>query len=648
MFENPFSKCTARDMDYQEVRDYWCSPFDYVSFTTSNEDELLKNRTPIIIEGARGSGKTMLLKHLSYYCQKDEMKESDDILSHFQNIGSIGIYLRCKEDFIITFSSLTISDTEKDELFITYYDLLLSREYLRILDDLFSRSKCLSPEIIIAVIDKISSFLEISARSLIECEGYLSNKIDELDTWTKLSRYRVIEIPIVKPNLLKSLVSIVSNSISALSEVTCLIIIDEYENAHEFQKVLNTQIKGVDETSNITYRIGVRTEGISTYFTDNGCEWLQQNRDFLLVRLVFSDHKKYKRFLKSIANKRLEKYPYFKEAGITDITQILGKKEDPELEAREIVAASKNRIKHFDIIENDALRVEALDNLRYDKNPLLEMLNIIWVTRGKSISETKDMMNRYLSSSLTKSDKYRRDYVDKYKYQLVYTLLKKHHKNKRKLYYSFTTYAFLSTGSVNDFISLCRNTFSLLDDIYFENIRNNPIIDKNIQTRGAYNTAVEQYENIQLNNEDGFEMARYIMNMGALLRYFHSEVGTRYPETTQFAFENEGEIHADSKLNSSLKRLLKWGVVIKKSNIQTLSVGKHKGNIYYLNHIYAPLFDISYRLRGGYNPTLSNTVFQKMLDKTMTGKEIYYLINNSTNNSAKMAVRKEKTLDYFD
>ena len=258
-----------------------------------------------------------------------------------------------KEDFIINFSSLTISDTEKDELFITYYDLLLSREYLHILDDLFSRSKCLSPEIIIAVIDKISSFLEISAKSLIECEGYLSNKIDELDTWTKLSRYRVIEIPIVKPNLLKSLLSIVSNSISALSEVTCLIIIDEYENAHEFQKVLNTQIKGVDETSNITYRIGVRTEGISTYFTDNGREWLQQNRDFLLVRLVFSDHKKYKRFLKSIANKRLEKYPYFKEAGITDITQILGKKEDPELEAREIVSASKNRIKHFDIIENE-------------------------------------------------------------------------------------------------------------------------------------------------------------------------------------------------------------------------------------------------------------------------------------------------------
>ena len=134
------------------------------------------------------------------------------------------------------------------------------------------------------------------------------------------------------------------------------------------------------------------------------------------------------------------------------------------------------------------------------------MLNIIWVTRGKSISETKDMMNRYLSSSLTKGDKYRRDYVDKYKYQLVYTLLKEHHQNKRKLYYSFTTYAFLSTGSVNDFISLCRNTFYLLDDNYFENIRNNPIIDKNIQTRGAYNTAVEQYENIQLNIHNELHM----------------------------------------------------------------------------------------------------------------------------------------------
>ena len=43
---------------------------------------------------------------------------------------------------------------------------------------------------------------------------------------------------------------------------------------------------------------------------------------------------------------------------------------------KDVYSLSKDIVINFDIIENDSLRVEALDNLRYDKNPLLEMLNI--------------------------------------------------------------------------------------------------------------------------------------------------------------------------------------------------------------------------------------------------------------------------------
>lgn len=96
MFNNPFVECTARDMEYKDVVTYWCQPYEY--YAGLNENALSRNTTPIFIEGARGSGKTMILKHLSYFCQRDEYNR-DELLQMFAEHGSLGIYYRFKNDF---------------------------------------------------------------------------------------------------------------------------------------------------------------------------------------------------------------------------------------------------------------------------------------------------------------------------------------------------------------------------------------------------------------------------------------------------------------------------------------------------------------------------------------------------------------------
>jgi len=270
-------------------------------------------------------------------------------------------------------------------------------------------------------------------------------------------------------------------------------------------------------------------------------------------------------------------------------------------------------------------------------------MNVVWVLRGNSIDETKERMKEYLAGDLDRTSKYRRDYVDKYKYQLVLSLLKIYSKNGDKLYYSFTTFSFLSSGSVNDFISLCRNTFFQLDDDYYKNIVNAPLIPSELQRIGALKTASNQLDIIRKNNENGTEMALFILNIGELFSFIHKECGLKYPETTQFAFENESEIIQDKNLKIILNRLLKWGVIIKKPMIQSISIGQHKGNIYYLNHIFAPIFNISYRIRGGYNPILSTELFKKMLYHPMNGKDIHKML--VVTKKKRTISRSQKTLD---
>lgn len=50
-YKNPFIECTARDMSYEEVFRFWCSPFGCYRL---DEGQLFSSHTPLIIEGARG------------------------------------------------------------------------------------------------------------------------------------------------------------------------------------------------------------------------------------------------------------------------------------------------------------------------------------------------------------------------------------------------------------------------------------------------------------------------------------------------------------------------------------------------------------------------------------------------------------------
>ena len=54
-----------------------------------------------------------------------------------------------------------------------------------------------------------------------------------------------------------------------------------------------------------------------------------------------------------------------------------------------------------------------------------------------------------------------------------------------------------------------------------------------------------------------------------------------------------------------------------------MSIGTKKGNLFHINRIYTPVFNISYRTRGGYNFVIRNDLFSKMISKACESKEIF-------------------------
>ena len=632
-FYNPFTDCTARDISFEEVEEYWCPPYN--AFPKVDEEALHSNLTPIIIEGPRGSGKTMLLKHLSYFCQKYNLKDNESLVSYFSRSGDLAIYFRYKDNFGNLFESLSCSDNDKSDLFIYYFELFIAQELIRIIYDLYNDG-CLNNNQVNKFSYEFAKIIAFEPCPFEALNDAIDSKIYQVDEWVRKSRYidnseDIIRRIITGKNLIKKVCKLIRKTIPAWNNILFVIIIDEYENAAKYQKELNTLLKQVDEKERITFRVGVRPNGISTNATNIGDEFLQNNRDYLLYSFSIptgtSQMSKYKNFLREVANKRLKKVPLLDEYGMTNIESLLGSKEDLEAEGRSIV---KNRKNHFySILGNKISNIEfnnIYSALKNDDNPLLEMLNLLWLQRGISINDINKAMNSFLNNNYDNpselSYKYHMDYVNKYKYSLLFMLINIY--GAKKQYYSFNTFAYLSTGAINDFISLCRNTFYQFDEQYISKIKEikQPYIDIKYQTQGAYDTSVEQLNKINLCNDNGNKMYCFIMNLGNMFREYHKDLEAKYPETNQFAFSDIISIQTVPASYSILTSLLKWGAILKKSRIQSISIGKRKGEIFIINKIFAPLFNISYRTRGGYNPILTSGKFIEMSYKPLEPAEI--------------------------
>lgn len=625
MSRNPFVSCTAKDMNYEEVSKYWCSPF---SRSKSLDEELMKRSiTPIFLEGARGSGKTMLLKHISYFCQsmaQDEFAGGSRIRRIEAN-GYLGIYLNYKIEFATMLDNINGSQHYKDQLFQYHYELLMAREVIKVLKDILEKeidgtmlSSCVNK----ALCETFNrEFLGIN-----EAFEHINDLIYQFGV--DINRLSFSSTEIIEPPaaFLKKMFECIRKYVDALRSTTMVLIIDEYENIGPYQKVLNSLIKQVDNETNITYRIGYRPGGIYTYETNIGKENLAVDRDFMLQNIRFENQKDYKEFLKEVANRRLS------SDGIDsiwpkDITKILGPEESYEDEARSIV--SKNKKKHFHLLREHFPKLSRdkmkalVQELSYEENPLLEMLNILWCIRGKSPHETREAMEMYLKKDYTGlGKKYRDDYVNKYKLSLLFLLASIY--RKRKQYYSFNTFAYLSGGSVKNFISLCRNTFFQLDEAYFDRDDANPLITMEHQTKGASATAEQELSQLKQSRDYGEELFNFTFNMGNFLSLFHKDKRLRYPETNQFGLKRETDITSNSFLNPIFTSLIRWGAIVEKPKKQRLSLSENRrGSLFYLNRIYSPVFNISCRTRGGYNPLLSKEIFEEMITTSLDPGEIW-------------------------
>ena len=111
--------------------------------------------------------------------------------------------------------------------------------------------------------------------------------------------------------------------------------------------------------------------------------------------------------------------------------------------------------------------------------------------------------------------------------------------------------------------------------------------------------------------ENGKEIREFVLSLGNVFSEYHKDRYVRYPETNQFIFTKDELDIDDSRI---IETALSWGIIKKRKEPQRLSASIAKeGDIYTINRIFSPIFNISYRTRGGVNVRLSADEIHEMI-----------------------------------
>jgi len=610
-FANPFSDFNANYMSDESILKYWVKPELLFGHEAVGID--LVGKIPVVVQGGRGTGKTMLLRYLSYELQLKERQETEGLDQGFiESAKYLGVYYRFDGPKLSSFSNKNVPDVVWSTVFKNFIELIIGQKYIAMLNDLRragalnlsdDTEKSLCQDISENLFEKTQADNLLDLKKIFRKLQYDIERFTERCTFgkTKFCPSEVIPAGNIIFQLPKSFCSYVKE----LQDKNFILLLDEYENlTFDQQTILNTYIKHTQLP--VTFRLGMRINGFRTYETLNENEFLREGADFrriLFEDILLSKSDEYRKLLKNIVEKRLKLHPQLEKLGLTDIESILGKSPSPEQEAK-FLLETKIKQAHFKRASRflkgtgryGPKEIEKIiQDLAYPRNPIVEMLNILLLVRGTSPEEIKDMMRDFVENRKSSNEYKTYAYLyEKNKVALLFHLARDCRRPKR--YFGFDTFCMLSSGIIRSFVELCYHTFNYAIFSELNQLKNGKISWES-QHEGAVREARDFFDWMQSIPKYGSWVTLFVDSIGTLFKSLHySDERIREPEPTYFNTRYDA---LDEKAKEILDVAVMWSTLQRIAEpMQPKAPDESLPDTYSINKILAPHYRISYRTRG--------------------------------------------------
>jgi hypothetical protein len=611
--QNPFEIIRAEDFG-EDLFDFY-QPLGKIFRKVSNVD--IEGTRPVFLVGGRGTGKTMVLKYLSFEMQYKEYIKNilniddksytlseNEMLDFLKKSNFIAIYLK----FRTTEYDVFVNDLKP--LFLPITSLKIAERIFNILD-LISKSNMISRESEKKI---VSYFFDQIKSPQVKRKNTFKDTIESIklslipmfeEIFTSYATYSIDEIKkkyempiIISKNIFFKLPEIVIQEIEPFENKNIFYLCDEFEFLSEYQKnSIAMLIKDSDGTP-VIFKIGTRfmPKKISVGDSD---EILQHIHDYRIINITDALNKAqggkkfdYSNLIKSILNKRIAKSIYFKKCGITKIEQLF-----PNIaivvEAKSLV---KGRTRHWRKFQNklqsrhtqDEIS-QIIDFLKYPDDPIIEKLNMLLYYRGKKPEEIHDMYNEYLAN---KNSQYTNLY-QKNSLNLLFQLYNDYRSSK--IYSGIDTIIFLSSGVIRYAIELCNQSVKTAKNYGYSFEKCGPIPNRIQDTAAKYHSDISFSDIREISSNMGLTIQTLANEIGTIFRALHLNQDLIEPEPTHFE-TRYSELNAEARM--VIDTAIGYGILQEKPPMEPKNAHETKRNDYILNRILAPHFEISYRVRG--------------------------------------------------
>lgn len=538
----------------------------------------LQDNRPCVLQGGRGTGKTTVLRGLSYQGQF-ALHNSD--INKFNESSFIGIYHRVNTNHVRAFIGGELTEDNWMKVFAHYFNLIIVRDILVFLKwhkNLQNEDEELPKH--------VCNLIAKSVHVKPTCDT-----LDELLTNLELEMYEFqAKVNNIQNDNMPSLsmagdpIKIVTEHSLGLSQFAnqnkiFFILLDEYENYEDYQQqILNTLIK--HNTEHYSFKVGVRELGWRVKHTLNPSELLHDPADYVLIDIErkLTNESHFSDFAKNVCQQRIQQL--INDDASSSIYNIensfgfLSMEEEAEL----LDVKSTNYVKAYENLSEEYKgKVKDL--------PLLYKFFIAYWAFWHS-TKLEDAIDDYLKTTIAWDTRY-----ENYKYDMLFKIRKGRGKRGIQKYYSgWITYTKLANGNI-------RYLMELVYRAYEKHLNNENDLRKNIsakdQTAAAQEVGLKNLMELEGLWKNGAQLTKLLLGFGRVFQILACSEGNSAPEKNQFSIENSESLSLECQelLTAAIMNL-----AIVRSPGNKLSETAHTKDYEYAIHpIYSAFFVFSHR-----------------------------------------------------
>lgn len=584
----------------------WLKKDIFKFFTEPYYFHILKSNYPGVLQGGRGTGKTTVLRGLSYLGQY-EILNSD--INQFDKNNFIGIYYRANTNHVRAFCGKGVSDEKWKAIFEHYFNLIICWEMLHFLkwhkqlktdDEEFSEYDCKLIASSLHINNDVKNFnnlLEIVEKSMYEFQAEINNVAD--GNMPKLS---MAGVPI-------EIIAEQTQKLRQFKGKVYYLLIDEYENFTDYQQeCMNTLIKHVPES--YTIKIGVREMGWRVKTTHNKMESLNDPADYKLTNIeeFFTDTQtadRFEEFASNVCNLRLKKLIHDENEDY-DIKKALINMTIEE-EAEKLNVRKTELYKSF-------IEIEKAQKLHLNIHPLYKFMIAYWAEAHKT--KLADEIKHYINNQSAWNKRY-----NNYKYSMLFKINKGKYIGISKYYAGWNTFIKLANGNIRYLMALVYHSYNLHIEAG-NNLKEAVSVEH--QTNAAKKVGWKNLTELEGSCMIGVQLTQLVQSLGTIFKRLARDGNKTAPEIDQFDLDGE--------ISERTREILHLGVMnlalVRMPSNKLSGLKSLKEFQYQLHPIFAPYFDYSFRKK------------RKM---TLTDRDIIGCIDNPNKAVAEILGRKDVT-----